>query len=107
MSLRNVVIAVLCVGIAVALVVGVTHVRFPWLIFAAYWAIGLAFILIERGRYRPKLSGTNFQPTSERYADPVTGETIAVYVDDTTGERDYRPEPLGREPATIRTGAEP
>ncbi len=106
MSLRNVVIAVLCVGIAVAAVLGVTHLRFPWLVFAGYWAIGLAFILFERGRYRPKLTGTNFQSTPERYRDPVTGETIAVYVDAATGQRDYRPEP-GREPATIRTGAEP
>jgi hypothetical protein len=37
----------------------------------------------------------------------VTGERIAVYVDAATGERDYRPEPIGREPAAVRTGARP
>jgi hypothetical protein len=107
MSLRGTIVAVLCVGIAVAVILGFTHFPYPWFVLAAYWAIGLALILVERGRYRPKLTGTNFQPTAERYADPVTGETIAVYVDGATGERDYRPEPLGREPAPIRSGAEP
>jgi hypothetical protein len=107
MSLRGTIVAVLCVGIAVAVILGFTHVPYPWFVLAGYWTIGLALILFERGRYRPKLSGTNFHPTSERYTDPVTGETIAVYVDDATGQRDYRPEPIGREPAPIRTCAEP
>jgi hypothetical protein len=107
MSLRTTIIAVLCVGIAVALILGFTHFPYPWFVLAGYWTIGLAFILFERGRYKPKLTGTNFQPTPERYTDPVTGETIAVYVDGATGERDYRPEPIGREPAAIKTGAEP
>jgi hypothetical protein len=106
-SLRNVIIAVLSVGIVVAVVLGLTHFPYPWFVFAGYWAIGLALILFERGRYRPKLTGTKFEPTPERYTDPVTGETIVVFVDGATGERDYRPEPLGREPATLKTGAEP
>jgi hypothetical protein len=97
-SLRSTIIAVLCAGIAVALILGFTHFPYPWFVLAGYWAIGLAIILFERGRYKPKLTGTNFQATAERYTDPVTGEIIAVYVDGATGERDYRPEPMGREP---------
>ena len=107
MSLRSTIVAVLSVGIAVAVILGLTHFPYPWFVLAAYWSIGLALVLFERGRYRPKLTGTNFEPTSERYTDPVTGERIAVYVDAATGERDYRPEPIGREPAVVRNGAQP
>jgi hypothetical protein len=106
MSLRSTIVAVLCAGIAVAIILGFTHFSYPWFVLAGYWAIGLALILFERGRYKPKLSGTNFHPTAERYTDPVTGETIVVFVDGATGERDYRPEPIRREPVTIRSGAE-
>ena len=93
MSLRNAVVSLLALGVVVALVLGLTRHEIPWLGFAIYWSIGLVVMLVENGRYRPVLSGRNFVATAERYQDPVTGETIDVYVDKTTGQRDYRPHP--------------
>jgi hypothetical protein len=37
------------------------------------------------------LTGSKFVPTDERFRDPVTGEALQVYVDQATGQRDYRP----------------
>ena len=92
MGLRSVVITVLAVGVVLAIVLALTRPADPWIVFAVYGTLGLLAILFERGRYRPKLTGTQFTPTPERYADPVTGELIRVYVDPATGERDYRPD---------------
>jgi hypothetical protein len=91
--LRTVVIGVIAAGIALALVLAAVHGPAPWLIFAAYWAVALVAILVERGRYRPAVDGASFVKTPERYRDPTSGELITVYVDPATGERDYRPEP--------------
>lgn len=93
MSLRHVVVAVLAVGVIVSSVVGLTHPPALWLILACYWTFGIIVIAVECGRYRPVLRGTNFQPTAERYQDPVSGQTIRVYADPATGQRDYRPAP--------------
>ncbi len=93
MGLRNVVVAVLGAGVLLALVLALTHAPAPWAILALYCALGLGAILIERGRYRPNVAGGSFEPTQERYRDPVSGQLVRVYVDEATGLRDYRPEP--------------
>ncbi len=91
MGLRNAVLLVLGFGVALGIGLAVTHCPHPWIVMAVYCALGIGAILIERGRYRPKLTGLNFVPTPERFADPVTGQLVQVYVDEATGQRDYRP----------------
>jgi len=90
MGLRNVVLLVLSLGVVLGAVLAVTHCPHPWLVMSLYCALGLIAILIERGRYRPVLTGTHFEPTAERFRDPVSGEALQVYVDPVTGQRDYR-----------------
>jgi hypothetical protein len=93
MTLRSVVIAVLGCSLLLAIVPAVTHHSTGWIVLVAYWAVALGLILVERRRYRPIVTGKNFAPTPERYRDPVSGQTIDVYADPATGERDYRPQP--------------
>jgi hypothetical protein len=76
--------------VLVSIVLAVTNSMVPWFAFAVYGGLGLIAILLERGRYLPTISGANFEPTDERFADPVTGQMIRVYVDAITGQRDYR-----------------
>ncbi len=90
MGLRNAVLLVLGFGVALGIGVAITHCPHPWIVMAVYCALGIVAILIERGRYRPRLTGSNFRPTAERFADPVTGQLVQVYVDEATGQRDYR-----------------
>ncbi|MBD5603902.1 MAG: hypothetical protein IAI48_02235 [Candidatus Eremiobacteraeota bacterium] len=90
MSLRNVVIALLGCGVVVALALAATHHTVPWIALAVYWSIGIVLILVERGRYRPRASGGTLTATQERFFDPVTGKRVDVYVDETTGRREYR-----------------
>ncbi len=92
MPLRNIVVSVLAIDALLAILLAFTHCAAPWLVFAIYAVVGIIFITIERGRYQPKLSGSQFQPTAERFRDPVSGQKIRVYIDSETGERDYRPE---------------
>ncbi len=56
-------------------------------------AIFTAAILFERWRYIKRTDRTagSWQPTGERFADPVTGAMTEVYYNPDTGERDYRP----------------
>ncbi len=90
MGLRNVVLLVLGCGVLLAVVLAVTHCPVPWLVMAGYCLLGMIAIVIERGRYRPSLTGSNFIPTAERFRDPVSGKNVQVYVDQATGQRDYR-----------------
>jgi hypothetical protein len=93
-GLRNAVLAVLGFGIVLGVALTVFRLPQPWFVMAAYCALGAVAILVERGRYRPVLSASHFEPSAERYRDPVTGQTIQVFVDAGTGQRDYRPEPI-------------
>jgi hypothetical protein len=90
-GLRTTVLLVLGIGVVLGLVLALTHCPQPWLVMTIYSALGILAILIERGRYRPTLTGSTFVPTEERFRDPVTGEALQVYVDQATGQRDYRP----------------
>jgi hypothetical protein len=90
-GLRTTVLFVLGIGAVLGVVLAITHCPQPWLVMTLYSALGIIAILIERGRYRPALSGSHFVPTDERFRDPVSGQALQVYVDQATGQRDYRP----------------
>jgi hypothetical protein len=90
-ALRTTVLLVLGIGVVLGLVLALTHCPQPWIVMTIYSALGILAILIERGRYRPTLTGSEFVPTDERFRDPVTGAALQVYVDQATGQRDYRP----------------
>jgi hypothetical protein len=90
-GLRATVLLVLGIGVVLGILLAITHCPQPWLVMTLYSALGILAILVERGRYRPALTGSKFVPTDERFRDPVTGEALQVYVDQATGQRDYRP----------------
>ncbi len=96
MSFRTAVAAWLTGGALVGVVLWLVYPRCGWLAIAIYAIMGLIAIAIERGRYTPQLAGLNFEPTDERFMDPVSGEELTVWVDLQTGERDYRPHPGAR-----------
>lgn len=92
MTLRNVLIGICVVLIALAIGEAITG----WgsaILIACQAAIVLALIVFERSRYRPKVDRTSgiWNPTGERFQDPTSGETVEVYQNPQTGERDYRP----------------
>lgn len=91
MTLRNAVIAICSVLIVAAILESVTGWGGAWPI-ACEVGIVLALIVFERSRYQPKvdrLSGV-WKQTGERFQDPTSGETVEVYENPQTGERDYR-----------------
>jgi len=61
-----------------------------WLgILGLVLAAGVAF---ERGRYKAAgdgRAGPDWQATGERFVDPTSGETVAVFYRPATGERRY------------------
>lgn len=61
-----------------------------WLfIWAAVIVLGL---VVERWRYKPlglRPPGPDWQDTGERFVDPETGKTVAVYFHPGSGERRY------------------
>ena len=59
---------------------------------AAVGAVLVAAILLERRRYKrveDRVPGPDWQPTGERFADPVSGVLVAVYHQPLTGKRAY------------------
>ncbi len=50
-------------------------------------------ILFEQNAYRPRIhrSRPGWQPTGERFVDPITNALTEVWFNPDTGERDYRP----------------
>lgn len=91
MTLRNVIIALCVILIAFAIGEAMTG----WgsaLLIACQAGIVLALIVFERSRYRPKVNTSSglWKPTGERFQDPTSGETVEVYENPQTGERDYR-----------------
>jgi hypothetical protein len=92
MTLRNAIIVV-C-GLIVATAVEQAFVgQGSWLLFGIEGAVLLVLIVFERSRYRPKLgsASSEFRPTGERFEDPTSRQTLEVYENPRTGERDYRP----------------
>jgi len=64
---------------------------------AAYLALNGAVIagavLFERGRYRPRIAAGKgvWQPTGERFIDPISGQLTDVHYNPATGQRNYVP----------------
>jgi sugar phosphate permease len=90
-TLRTVIIAICAVLVVLAIVEAVTG----WggaVLIACEAAIVLALIVFERSRYQPKVDRSSgaWKPTGERFEDPTSGETVEVYENPQTGERDYR-----------------
>ncbi len=91
MTLRNVLVA-LCVGLIAVTVVGYAAGWPTWTPTGIGAAVVLVLIIFEQTRYRPKVDATSgaWIRTGERFEDPTTGETLDVYANPSTGERDYR-----------------
>jgi hypothetical protein len=92
MTLRTAII-VLC-GLLVATAIESVLVGWGgWLPIGIEAAVLLALIVFERSRYQPRLKSApaEFRPTGERFEDPTTGESLQVFENPQTGERDYRP----------------
>jgi hypothetical protein len=67
-----------------------------WFAGAELVLIGIVIVLgtvFERWRYRKKIAGAAgpWEPTGERFRDPVSGALIDVAYNPQTGEREYRP----------------
>ena len=59
---------------------------------AAWGAILIGGVLIERWRYRPLTAdrpGPDWQATPERFVDPESGRRVTVFFNPATGERRY------------------
>lgn len=91
--LRRVLIAygVICfIGAVILLAAHVTTALVIYLAMNGLVIVG--GILFERSSYRSKADKTQgkWQPTGERFNDPITGQIVEVYYNPQTGERDYR-----------------
>lgn len=64
-----------------------------WVIVAVV-VLGVVAAVLGWDRYRSgkKAGGESSQPTSEVFADPVSGKPMRVWYDPATGEREYRPD---------------
>ncbi|HEY1899443.1 MAG TPA: hypothetical protein VGG49_06610 [Steroidobacteraceae bacterium] len=72
-----------------------------WLLSRHAWSPGVQILVIgsvillgtafENWRYRkgPPPQGAQWQPTDERFADPISGEEMEVQYDPGSGERRY------------------
>lgn len=91
MTLRNVLIGICVVLIALAIGEAITG-QGGFILIACELGIVLALFVFERSRYRPNVDRTSgiWNPTGERFQDPTSGEIVEVYQNPQTGERDYR-----------------
>jgi hypothetical protein len=65
-----------------------------WVIVAVAVVVGAVVALFGWDRYRSagKTVGESAQPTNEVFTDPASGESMRVWYDPTTGDREYRPD---------------
>ena len=94
-------------GVGVIVFGGPVRLSGLWLV--AMGAIALVAVTLERTRYRseeaeqrgddPGVAGIDddeldprFRPTDERFVDPTTRRAVRVWVDQSSGERRYRPD---------------
>ena len=90
--LRSTVIIIGALALAGGLIGMVSGAFPPAFIFAFWGALIVIFTVYERVIYKPverMPPGGGFVETSERFIDDVTGKTVSVYVDPTSGERKY------------------
>jgi hypothetical protein len=81
-------LAALALGV-LCLLIGADPPAYTLLIWGA---VLLAAIVYERFRYKPLASaspGAGWQRTSERFVDPDSGKTVTVYLQPSSGERQY------------------
>jgi hypothetical protein len=91
MTLRNVIIVV-CGLIVATAIENVFVGHGTWLPVGIEAAILIVLIVFERRRYKPSVNSASpgWRPTGERFEDPTSGESMHVYENPQTGERDYR-----------------
>jgi hypothetical protein len=65
-----------------------------WVIVAVVVVLGIVVAVFGWDRYRGDGGATaeSAQPTDEVFTDPATGQTMRVWYDPSTGEREYRPD---------------
>ena len=65
-----------------------------WVVVAVAVVVGAVVALFGWDGYRSasKASSESAQPTNEVFTDPASGESMRVWYDPTTGEREYRPD---------------
>ncbi len=82
---------VAAVGVAMA---SPGHVNRSLAVLGIDFAIIILAIVFERYRYRPNIdkSQLGWEPTDERYVDPGSGQTMRVWFNPKSGQRDYRPD---------------
>jgi len=86
-------------GVGIVMLLGALHLWSEhdtsgvFTLLAVYGGLIVISILIERSGYRPDVDtgDRGWQPTDEKFIDPVTGEPVQVWFNAKTGERDYRP----------------
>ena len=63
------------------------------LYLGVYGVVIVGGILLEHSAYRPRIHRhtKGWQPTGERFVDPITRQLTEVWFNPDTGERDYRP----------------
>ena len=91
MSLRTVLLVIGCLLLALS-VLELIDGKSGSLPLAVVGAGMVLVTLFERVGYKPTehgQPGLNWQPTEERFVDPVTGEKVTVFVRQGTGERRY------------------
>lgn len=84
-------------GVIAALVTGLGRVFIPQLVAGAV-VLGIA-VAFETWRYKrvaPRRIDPRWQDTGERFIDPETGQSTAVYFDPSTAERHYVGQPRTR-----------
>jgi hypothetical protein len=66
-----------------------------WVIVGVVFVVGIVIAVFGWDRYRGsgKATSESSQPTDEVSADPATGQSMRVWYDPATGEREYRPDP--------------
>jgi len=90
--LRNFVLLLSIVALALGVVFLLWHVDPPAFTLLIWGGILLAAVVYERFRYKPlepRRPGPDWERTSERFVDAESGKTVTVYVEPRTGERQY------------------
>jgi hypothetical protein len=80
----------------IGLVAGATNAGWHTLPLAIFPGILLFGLLFERFIYKPirhDKPGAGWDRTTERFADPRSGQSVVVYYNPRTGERRYVAEP--------------
>jgi hypothetical protein len=90
-SLRGIVLAIGAAALAGGLAALLLGACPPALVFAGWGLVILVGTLAERICYKRLLRapGAGWRRTPERFIDPQSGQTVTVYDDPATGERQY------------------